>query len=133
MLMALYAARGARADLDALVAETLRMTGTDPDALAYARGAAPFAPERDDYAGWFNLGFAFTRAERHLDAAPVYRVALARDSTQAEAWNNLGWTLGRLGFPDDAEPLLRRAIALKPSFTLARNNLAWVQSLRPKR
>lgn len=133
MLMAIYAARDDQASLQSLVAETLRLTGTDPDALAYSRGLAPFKPPTDDYLGWFNTGFSFTKAERHLDAATMYRVALRRDSSQAEAWNNLGWTLGKLGFLEDAEAPLRRAIALKPDFALARNNLAWVRSLRPKR
>ena len=133
MLMAIYAARADAPNLDALVAETLRLDGTDPDALSYAAGLAPNRPATDDYLAWFNLGFAFTQASRHLEAAPVYRVALRRDSTQAEALNNLGWTLGTLGFPDDGEPLLRRAIGIRPNFALARNNLAWIQSLRPKR
>ena len=133
MLMAIYAARDDQANLQPLVAETLRLTSTDPDAQAYARGLAPFTPPTDDYLGWFNTGFSFTQSERHLDAATMYRVALRRDSTKAEGWNNLGWTLGRLGFLDDAEGPLRRAISLKPDFALARNNLAWVQSQRPKR
>ena len=133
MLMAIHAARDDQASLQALVAETLRLTSTDADALAYSHGLAPFAPATDDYLGWFNAGFSFTQAERHLEAATAYRVALRRDSTKAEAWNNLGWTLGRLGFVDDAEAPLRRAIALKPDFALARNNLSWVQSLRSKR
>jgi Flp pilus assembly protein TadD len=133
MLMAIYAARDAKPELGALVAETLRLASGDADAQAYARGLAPFTPEHDDYLGWFNLGFSFTRAERHLDAATVYRVALSRDSMQAEALNNLGWTLGRLGFLDDAELPLRRAIQLKPDFALARNNLVWVQNQRPRR
>jgi tetratricopeptide (TPR) repeat protein len=133
MLMAIYAGRGATAELQALVNETLRITSNDPDALAYARGLSPHAPVKDDYDGWFNLGFAFTRSNRHLDAAPMYRIALQRDSTKAEGWNNLGWTLGRMGFFDEAEPALRRAIALKPTFALAKNNLAWVLSQRARR
>ena len=133
LLMAIYAGRGETQALQALVGETLQMTSSDPDAQAYARGSSPHPPVRDDYAGWFNLGFAFTRANRHLDAAPMYRIALQRDSTKEEAWNNLGWTLGRMGFFDDAEPPLRRAIALKPDFALAKNNLAWVLSQRAKR
>jgi protein O-mannosyl-transferase len=133
MLMAIYAGRGAMAELRALVDETLQLTSTDPDARAYAQGLAPNTPVRDDYSGWFNLGFAFTRSNRHLDAAPMYRVALARDSTKEEAWNNLGWTLGRLGFFEEGESALRRALALKPDFALAKNNLLWLQSQRPKR
>jgi tetratricopeptide (TPR) repeat protein len=116
-----------------LLDETLRLASNDPDAVAFARGLAPNNPVRDDYDGWFNLGYAFTRSNRHLDAAPMYRVAIARDSTKEEAWNNLGWTLGRMGFFDEAEQALRRAIELKPSFTLARNNLAWVAVQRSRR
>lgn len=133
MLMAIYAARGANDELRAIVDETLKLSSTDPDAQAYARGLAPNPPVTDDYSGWFNLAFAFTQSNRHLEAAPMYRVALARDSTKAEAWNNLGWTLGRMGFLDDAEPALRRAIALKSDFALAKNNLAALQAQRPKR
>ena len=133
MLMAIHAARGAKDDLRALVNETLKLTSTDNHALAYDRGLAPTAPVHDDYNGWFNLGFAYTQSNRHLDAAPMYRVALSRDSTREQAWNNLGWTLGRLGFFDEGEPALKRAIALKPDFALARNNLTWLQSQRPKR
>jgi Flp pilus assembly protein TadD len=133
MLLAIHAARASTPELRALVDETLRLDGNDPDALAYSRSSAPFQPATDDYLGWFNLGFSFTRAERHLDAAPAYRVAVARDSTQAEAWNNLGWTLGRLGFFDDGIPALQRAIQLRPNFPLARNNLAWAMRERARR
>jgi tetratricopeptide (TPR) repeat protein len=133
MLMAIYAARGMNEALRRLLDETLRLASNDPDAVAFARGLAPNNPVRDDYDGWFNLGYAFTRSNRHLDAAPMYRVAIARDSTKEEAWNNLGWTLGRMGFFDEAEQALRRAIELKPSFTLARNNLAWVAVQRSRR
>jgi tetratricopeptide (TPR) repeat protein len=133
MLMAIYAARGMDQELRSLADETLGMTSNDPDARAYSRGLAPNSPVHDDYGGWFNLGFAFTRSNRHLDAAPMYRVAIARDSTKEEAWNNLGWTLGRMGFFEEAEPALRRALALKPTFALARNNLAWLAAQRPKR
>jgi protein O-mannosyl-transferase len=126
-LMAVLAARGATAELQALVNETLQFTSTDPDAQAYARQSAPLKPATDDYRGWFDLGWSLTQANRHLEAATAYRVALVRDSQQADALNNLGWTLGKLGFFGDAEPLLSRAVAIKPSNQLARNNLAWVR------
>jgi Flp pilus assembly protein TadD len=127
LLMGILAARDARPELRALADETLRFMSTDPDALAYTRGAAPLSTASDDYRGWFEAGWAMTQANRHLEAATAYRVAIARDSSQADVWNNLGWTLGKLGFFADAEPLLVRAIALRPSYPLARNNLAWVR------
>ena len=133
LLLAIHAVRGDDAQLRALVDETLRFNPSDPNAQAYARGVAPQSPATDDYRGWFDLGLALTRGERHLEAAQAYRVALARDASQADAWNNLGWSLGKLGFFSEAEPALTRAVALKSDFPLARNNLAWVRSERAKR
>ena len=126
LLMAIFAAEGDQSQLHALVTETLAIMRTDPDAEAYARGSAA-QPAVDTYQGWFDLGFAFTRANRNLEAAQSYRVALARDSSQADAWNNLGFALGKLGFFAEAAPALERAIQLRPTYQLARNNLAWVR------
>ena len=133
MLMAVFAARGAKAELQALVNETLQFMSSDPDARAYAQQSAPLKPATDDYRGWFDLGWSLTQASRHLEAATAYRVAIARDSLQADAYNNLGWTLGKVGFFTDGEPLLERAVMLKPQNPLARNNLAWVRGELAKR
>jgi tetratricopeptide (TPR) repeat protein len=127
LLMAIYAAQGDTAGLQALVTETLAIMRTDPDAEAYARGSAPAPSASDTYQGWFDLGLSFTNAGRNLQAAQSYRMALARDSSQADAWNNLGFALGKLGFFGEAVPALERAIRLRPAFQLARNNLAWVR------
>jgi protein O-mannosyl-transferase len=132
-LLAVFAARDARPELQALVEETLRFTSTDPDAQAYARGAAPHSPASDDYRGWFELGLALGSSGRDLEAATVYRVALSRDASQADTWNNLGFSLGKLGFFAEAEPALARALQLRPAFPLARNNLAWVRGELAKR
>ena len=106
---------------------------TDPDAQAYARGGAPQSPASDDYRGWFDVGLGLGAANRDLEAATVYRVALSRDASQADAWNNLGFSLGKLGFFAEAEPAIARALQLKPVFPLARNNLAWVRGELAKR
>ncbi|MEX2177246.1 MAG: tetratricopeptide repeat protein [Gemmatimonadaceae bacterium] len=128
LLMALYAAWGAEPELRALANETLRLVRSDSVALAHARGDVPLVPTRDDYDGWFALGWSHTGAERHLEAAQAYRAALKRNASNADAWNNLGWTLGKLGFFDAAVAPLQQAVALRPDYQLARNNLAWVRS-----
>jgi Flp pilus assembly protein TadD len=135
-LLALYAALGETAALRRLATDAQQVASRDPAIRAYAADSIPFAPGAD---GWFNLGWSLTQQNRHLDAAQVYRRAVAAEPSNPVAWNNLGWTLGKLGFYDDAVKPLERAIALSPRYQLAKNNLAWVRGelaqgrgLRPK-
>jgi Flp pilus assembly protein TadD len=127
-LMQVYAAIGDTAKLQALAAETARIDGSDAIARAYAAGTVPLTPTADDGEGWYLLGWSLTQAERHLEAAQAYRMAVSRDPRNATAWNNLGWTLGKLGFFAQALTPLERAVTLRPDFPLARNNLAWVRT-----
>lgn len=132
-LMGLYAATGSETELRSLAGETVRLMGSDRVAQIYAGGGVPFTPGTPDGQGWYLLGWSFTQAGRHVDAAQAYRAAVAADSRHAEAWNNLGWTLGKMGFYDLAVPALDKAIALRPGFALARRNLAWVRAEQPNR
>ena len=128
LLMNLYFAQGARAQLSALVKDTLGVLSTEPTALVYAGGEIPFKSETPSSVSYYNMGFTFTKQERHLDAAVAYRQALKFQPVSADALNNLGWSLGKLGFFPEAIPLLEQALQLRPAFTLAQNNLAWVRS-----
>lgn len=129
-LMALLAARGDSAGVHALARDALGIAHNDVVAQAYARDSVPFAPPAGDTSDdWYRLGWSYTRADRHVDAAQAYRVALRRDPVNADAWNNLGWTLGTLGFYPEAVPPLERAIELRANFQLARNNLSWIRDL----
>jgi protein O-mannosyl-transferase len=127
-LLDLYAAGGDSAKLQALVRQTLEAAGADSVALEYSRASAR---PTGTSVQWFQRGLAHTNSGRHAEAVAAYRIALAKDSTNADAWNNLGWSLGKLGFFPQAVSALEHAIRWRPNYTLARNNLAWAKSQIP--
>ncbi|MBI3247714.1 MAG: tetratricopeptide repeat protein [Deltaproteobacteria bacterium] len=130
LLMNLYAAQGADAELRQLVHDTLAITPTDVTALAYANGkpSLPLADADADAGRYYRQAVIFTNQERHLDAALLYRHALKLDPQSADTCNNLGWSLAKLGLYREAVPMLERALSLRPDFDLAQSNLAWVQT-----
>jgi tetratricopeptide (TPR) repeat protein len=128
-LLELYAASGDTAKLGSLVRQTLELDRSDAPALEYSAGLSSTQPGTS--AEWFQRGLSQTRASRHAQAVAAYRIALAKDSTNADAWNNLGWSLGKLGFFPQAVPALENAIRFRPDYALARNNLAWAKGQIP--
>ncbi len=70
-----------------------------------------------------NLGNAFARAGRHLQAAACYRRALDLAPGFAPAHNNLASSLLQLGRCDDAIAGCRRALELEPDYAEAHNTL----------
>jgi len=127
LLMSLYFAKGADADLSALTRETLAISPADPVALAYVSGEIPIKVQTPSAQDYYNRGVALTNEGRHLDAALTYRRALKFDSASADAYNNLGWSLAKLGFYQEATPIFEQALHFRPEFVLAQNNLTWVK------
>lgn len=72
----------------------------------------------------YNLGLAYSRAERHDDAIDQYRRAIELQPTHDRAWNNLGRTLGLQGKTAEADEAYREAIRLAPDNPLIRVNWA---------
>ena len=128
-LIQLYAAAGDTAKLRSLVRQTLELDRSDQAALDYSDGISTL--QSGTSREWFQRGLNHARSGLYLLAAASYRIAAAKDSTNADVWNNLGWTLGKLGFFSQAAPALENAIRLRPGYTLARNNLAWVKGRIP--
>jgi tetratricopeptide (TPR) repeat protein len=128
-LLELYAAAGDTAKLRSLAQQTLNLDPSDAPALEYSAGLSNAQPGTS--AEWFKRGLSHTSTGRHAQAVAAYRIALAKDSANADAWNNLGWSLGKLGFFPQAVPALERALRLRPDYTLARNNLAWAKAQIP--
>ena len=123
LLMHLYFAQEAQADLTALIRGTLVLAPTDPIALAYAKGEIALAVQTPSAQAYYNRGLVLTNEGRHLDAALTYRRALRFIPASAEAANNLGWSLAKLGSDQEAIPAFEQALRLHPEFALARNNL----------
>ena len=128
LLMNLYAAQGADAALHQLVQETLAIAPTDATALTHLNNNAAPSPADADTNRPYRQGVFFTRQERHLDAALMYRQARKLDPQSADVCNNLGWSLAKLGLHQEAVPQLEHALRLRPDYDLARNNLAWVKT-----
>lgn len=128
LLMNLYYAVGAQAELEALVRETLTVSPEQPVATAYASGTIPIGVDEVSAQKYFRRGLAFTGQGRHLDAALTYRQALKLDPASADAQNNLGWSLAKLGLFQEAIPAFEAALRLRPDYKLARNNLHWAKT-----
>jgi superkiller protein 3 len=128
LLMSLYFAKGADADLTALIREILAVAPADPVALAYAKGEIAIKVQTPSAQGYYNRGVALTNEGRHLDAVLTYRQALKFDPASADTYNNLGWSLAKLGFYQEAIPVFEQALHLRPEFALAQNNLDWVKT-----
>jgi tetratricopeptide (TPR) repeat protein len=128
LLMNLYFAQGADAELSTLIQGTFVIASADPVALAYAHGEIPIRVRTPSAQGYYNQGVALTNEGRHLDAALIYRQALKFAPTSADAYNNLGWALAKLGFYQEAIAVFAQALHVRPEFALAQNNLAWVKT-----
>jgi tetratricopeptide (TPR) repeat protein len=128
-LLELYAAAGDTTKMRSLARQTLQLDRSDALALEYSTGLSSTQPGTS--AEWFQRGLDHTNAGRHAQAVAAYRIALAKDSTNADAWNNSGWSLGKLGFLQQSVSALEHAIRLRPDYTLARNNLAWAKAQIP--
>jgi predicted O-linked N-acetylglucosamine transferase (SPINDLY family) len=92
-------------------------------ALAAARRAVELAPDAIEALN--NLGVALDRAGHPLEAAAVYRRALALTASPV-LWNNLGNVLKTAGRMAEAVAAYREAIRLDPSFFRANSNLLLV-------
>lgn len=128
-LLQLYAAEGDTPKLATLVKQTLDLNPTDDIALEYAGLVSRNAPGTSTE--WFQRGLAHSTAGRQAEAVGAYRIAITKDSTNADVWNNIGWSLGKLGFFPQAVSALENAIRLRPGYTLAANNLAWARAQIP--
>ena len=74
----------------------------------------------------YNLGLAYSNADRHAEAVEQYRRALRLKPEHKRAWNNLGHTLGLLGDFEESEKAFLEALRLRPGLVLARINYAVV-------
>ena len=125
--MSIFAAIGARQELDALVADTLRIAPSNATALAYRNGSLPFESERT-YEALLAHSARAIRAKNFLHGAQAARAALTLRPDSPDALNNLGWALANLGYVDLGIRELERAAAIDPSSTLIRANLEWARS-----
>ena len=84
--------------------------------------ATEFLP--DDAEAHYNLGDAFVRLGRLVEAETSYRRVLQIDANVIGAHVNLGMTLYKMGQLDEAETSYRRALRIKPDLTEAHYNLS---------
>lgn len=72
------------------------------------------AKNATDYRAWFDLGFVFSRTDRHPEAIAAYRKSVAAKADVFESNLNLGMLLLATG-SDEAAAFLRAATRLTPS------------------
>jgi len=97
VLMNLRYAEGNDAAVAALADEMLAVAPDDRVALAYRSGAIPLVNHTAGIEDLRQRGEALAAKERHLDAAVVYRYAVARNPQDVEALKGLRATLEKLG------------------------------------
>lgn len=135
-LMQAYAQQRDRADLEALVEETLRLVPGDAAAMAHRQVAAglsfdllaateTLARAKPTPENYLALSLAYHQAKRYTDCIKAARDALRLKPDYAEAYNNIAAGYEALGQWDQAIDAARAALRLKPDFALARNNLAY--------
>jgi tetratricopeptide (TPR) repeat protein len=121
LAMRLDAAGDETDELRRVALDTLAIDGRNSDAVAYARGASPFAvPEPQA----MNAGLIALNEARPEDAAEWFRGVLLTNPQSADAWNNRGWAQYKLGFMAAARASYLRALQINPADERARNNLA---------
>jgi tetratricopeptide (TPR) repeat protein len=76
---------------------------------------------------WFNLAFLLGEANRHAEAEPAFRRALALDPKLDRAWYGLGLTLIHLQRPIEAIAALKKNTELQPMSPYGWYQLARVQ------
>lgn len=128
LLLQLYFAKGAEADVNILAQETLAIAPADSVALAYVNGEIPVKVQIPNAQTYYDRGVTLTSQGSHLEAALSYRQALKFNPAFADAYNNLGWSLTKLGFYQEAIPAFEQALHFQPEFSLARNNLNWAKT-----
>ena len=110
------------------LAESLRMAGDVPGAVASAQKAIALIPHNPD--GHNHLGLALQMQNRFDEAAKCFREAIELRPDFALAHNNLGGVLRELDKHDEALAAYKEAVRLAPNLSLALSNLG--QSLLEK-
>jgi tetratricopeptide (TPR) repeat protein len=105
--------------------------GRRSQAIADQQRLVEVHPERSA-ADWFNLAFLLDEAERHDEAEPAFRRALALDPQLDRAWYGLGLVLIRQQRLDEAVDALKRNTELQPMSPYGWYQLARVQVDRAK-
>jgi tetratricopeptide (TPR) repeat protein len=106
----------------ASMAQALEQLGRTAEAeQAYS---AAEAAGLEDAPALYNHALCLERLGRGTEEVEaMYRRAVARDSTFADAWNNLGVVLARAGRLPEAVPMWERAVAARPDHPRASENL----------
>lgn len=60
---------------------------------------------------------------KYVDAVPAWKIAAAKDPTDARPWNNIGVALAATGHPQDAIDAYQKSIAINPDSSQTQNNL----------
>jgi tetratricopeptide (TPR) repeat protein len=110
------------------LAESLRMVGDIPAAIAAAQKSIALVPHNPD--GYNHLGLALQMQGRFEESAKAFHEAIELRADFALAHNNLGGVLRELGKNDEALEEYREAVRLSPNLSLALSNLG--QSLLEK-
>ena len=84
---------------------------------------ATFAATENNWMAWTNLGTAYVRAGKPLQAVAACREGLRINRYYPVAWNTLGTAYGGLGQHGQARECFREAVALKPDYAQAWYNL----------
>jgi predicted O-linked N-acetylglucosamine transferase (SPINDLY family) len=104
----------------------LRRQGRGAEAIAAYHHAITLQPTNAN--ALYNLGNLLQEHGRLIEAAAVYRTAIARSESGA-AYYNLGNVVWKLGDLDAAAAALRRATELRPNHSSSHNNLGIVLQL----
>lgn len=83
------------------------------DAEALLQRATELAP--DFAAAWFDLGNAYLKRARRVDAIEAFRQATVLEPNNGIAWEKLASTMSSAGYPERAAEAFRKAIALRPN------------------
>ena len=66
------------------------------------------------------------RRQRFAEAEPLFKLAVRRDPTAANAWNGLGWSQFNQRKPLNAKVSFEKCLAIDPKHAAALNGLGWI-------
>ena len=108
----------------AVLIQGLSTANRSTDALAAAETARKKFP--DDTGILYQLGAAFDRSGRHVEAERTFRDLIARDPLDANALNYLGYMFAEHGTQlDEAVTLIERALKVEPENASFLDSLGW--------
>jgi tetratricopeptide (TPR) repeat protein len=138
MLMNVYANNYMWDDLDALVAESIKLFPTDPEVLKFqdiAKNRKSVSEQAEAQVqsdkspqGYVNLSLAYFNDKKYQECISACEEALKLDPANADAYNNMSCAYNQMGDWDNAQKNAELAVKYRPDFDVAVKNLASIKS-----